>query len=593
MDLGHPQRPPPSYNQAVALHPPGARTVSGSDTDVSTSAENLTHEEKYVLSHTERQDPQGEENLVKTALTGADFATPAGAMEWVKSVEKALKRPMGPPTGRPPPQYPRPGSAAAAAAVAATGQMPYSSLERLLGQRDGTGPAQVNGKETKPAAMGSGVTGTGGGGTMSDKSNSSSSSQLAPAEGSSTGYDAGGAASARADKSPLSRSQPDLNRNGAGDPLRPPAGQYREPPDYVAANAHEMMQILMLENSSLKQEIDMCQRKVAKLQKFARELEKLQSDYDDLVRTCQRREQLEYIARQKLTSEVRRATDLNNSLSSQLDTSKLDEDKKQTDRREVLIKQLVAQNKDLQAVKERQEIELTAQRATLQEQRQYIDILDTALSKAQENVVRVEKEHSERLQTQYVDRNTFVERVTQLQRALTSCHLAADRREAAHKKIRADLEREIAELKSAVAGKQGDDNGNSRQEELADLRQKLRDANERILMLETELAHCQQKFVDNTRESELMMERSLPPRLEPTPPPTHQLHQLTGSQSHASMEERVLGLEARLVEKDAMIRALQKHALEVPALMRNPHSRQSSLQSLAGMNSREGGNQPR
>ena len=48
--------------------------------------------------------------------------------------------------------------------------------------------------------------------------------------------------------------------------LRPP-GQYREPPDYVAANAHEMMQILMQENSTLKQEIDMCQRKVQKLQK--------------------------------------------------------------------------------------------------------------------------------------------------------------------------------------------------------------------------------------------------------------------------------------------------------------------------------------
>ena len=59
-----------------------------------------------------------------------------------------------------------------------------------------------------------------GGGTMSDKSNSSSSSQLAPAEGSSTGYDAGGASGTRADKSPLSRSQPDLNRNGTGDSLR-------------------------------------------------------------------------------------------------------------------------------------------------------------------------------------------------------------------------------------------------------------------------------------------------------------------------------------------------------------------------------------
>ena len=62
------------------------------------------------------------------------------------------------------------------------------------------------------------------------------------------------------------------------------------------------------------------------------------------MRTCQRREQLEYMARQKLTSEVRRATDLNNSLSSQLDTSKLDEGKKQTDRRELLIQQLVTQS---------------------------------------------------------------------------------------------------------------------------------------------------------------------------------------------------------------------------------------------------------
>ena len=58
------------------------------------------------------------------------------------------------------------------------------------------------------------------------------------------------------------------------------------------------------------------------------------------------------------------------------------------------------------------------------------------------------------LQTQYVERGTFVEQVAQLQRALTSCQLAADRREAAHKKIRLDLEREVAELKAAVAGKQ-------------------------------------------------------------------------------------------------------------------------------------------
>lgn len=49
-------------------------------------------------------------------------------------------------------------------------------------------------------------------------------------------------------------------------------------------------------------------------------------------------------------------------------------------------------DKELAAAKERQEIELAAQRATLQEQRTHIDILDTALTNAQGNVVRLEEE---------------------------------------------------------------------------------------------------------------------------------------------------------------------------------------------------------
>lgn len=44
------------------------------------------------------------------------------------------------------------------------------------------------------------------------------------------------------------------------------------------------------------------------------------------------------------------------------------------------------------AAKERQEIELSAQRATLQEQRTHIDILEAALTNAQGNVVRLEEE---------------------------------------------------------------------------------------------------------------------------------------------------------------------------------------------------------
>ena len=53
---------------------------------------------------------------------------------------------------------------------------------------------------------------------------------------------------------------------------------------------------------------------------------------------------------------------------------------------------IIFADKELAAAKERQEIELAAQRATLQEQRTHIDILDTALTNAQGNVVRLEEE---------------------------------------------------------------------------------------------------------------------------------------------------------------------------------------------------------
>lgn len=49
-------------------------------------------------------------------------------------------------------------------------------------------------------------------------------------------------------------------------------------------------------------------------------------------------------------------------------------------------------DKELSAAKERQDIELGAQRATLQEQRNHIGILDSALTNAQQNIRRLEEE---------------------------------------------------------------------------------------------------------------------------------------------------------------------------------------------------------
>lgn len=59
-------------------------------------------------------------------------------------------------------------------------------------------------------------------------------------------------------------------------------------------------------------------------------------------------------------------------------------------------------DKELSAAKERQDIELGAQRATLQEQRNHIGILDSALTNAQQNIRRLEEEL--RKKQMYIDR---------------------------------------------------------------------------------------------------------------------------------------------------------------------------------------------
>lgn len=44
--------------------------ILGSDSDISTSNENLSMEQRYVLRHTPRAEPQGQENLVDLNQSG-------------------------------------------------------------------------------------------------------------------------------------------------------------------------------------------------------------------------------------------------------------------------------------------------------------------------------------------------------------------------------------------------------------------------------------------------------------------------------------------------------------------------------------------
>lgn len=210
------------------------------------------------------------------------------------------------------------------------------------------------------------------------------------------------------------------------------------------------------------------------------ELTNLQSQHAALFESAERRESLERTARVKLSSELKRLTSVNRELLSSSGslqnlapfTGNLPVDiemfKKELSNKDLVIAQLISQSKsnilivyivfslsmlelismlinldkELAAFKERQEIELTAQRATLAEQRTHIEILDSALTNAQTNVLRLEEEC--RKKQEYVDK------VSHLQRAMSSLQLTNDKREQSEKKIRSQLEGEINDLKSKL-----------------------------------------------------------------------------------------------------------------------------------------------
>ena len=60
----------------------------------------------------------------------------------------------------------------------------------------------------------------------------------------------------------------------------------------------------------------------------------------------------------------------------------------------LLISDVQLLDKEITSAKERLDIESTAQRSTLQEQRTHIEILDKALSNAQAGIIRMEDEVS-------------------------------------------------------------------------------------------------------------------------------------------------------------------------------------------------------
>ncbi|KOC65203.1 Angiomotin [Habropoda laboriosa] len=394
------------------------------------------------------------------------------------------------------------------------------------------------------------------------------------------------------EKLTLSRSQPDLSRIGKPDidnyNLRTtsprPQTKGREETESASGEIwppSEMIQIIIQENSALKLELERCYSKVAKSQKLEQEIAKVHRAHEELAASSERREKLERAARLRLQNDCRRLTELNRALRHELDLlpaptgspSIVESMRKELTQRELLIGQLITQNKELAAAKERQEIELAAQRATLQEQRTHIDILDTALTNAQGNVVRLEEECRKK--------QVYVERVGQLQRALSSLQASSDRREETERQLRGQLERELRE---GGGGGGGGVNGNeqcSNGETIAELKRRIRERDEKIMSLEGDVAKWEQRYLEESALRQAAIDAASLPKdakiaaLEKTSQDAEKLIAEARSEKmrhmdevHAAqkkladLESRMKDLESKLAERDAMIRVLQKHTYD-------------------------------
>lgn len=91
-------------------------------------------------------------------------------------------------------------------------------------------------------------------------------------------------------------------------------------------------------------------------------------------------------------------------------------------------------------------------------------------------------------------KQVYVERVGQLQRALSSLQASSDRREETERQLRGQLERELREGGGGGNGNEQTSSG----ETIADLKRRLRERDEKIMSLEGDVAKWEQRYLEES-----------------------------------------------------------------------------------------------
>lgn len=426
----------------------------------------------------------------------------------------------------------------------------------------------------------------------------------------------------------ISRSHPDLTKfgdeefNGANSPIRTNGAGYIQNSSQCSYNpssfnGNNMNEMLIAENSTLRAQLDLYMNKVKKLQNFELEIQKVHQSHEEMMKSSEKKEKLEKALRLKLEFQLRRFQEENRCLKEQIDsnanksTTNFEEQnvdllelKKEISKRDILISRLLAQNKEYISDKERQEIELQAQRLTLQEQRKHIELLDTALMNAQNSIIILETEQRKK--------HEFEEKTRFLKKALSNLQLANDRRLQMEKRVRTQLEKEIEELKRQNVSDNNDGSPMKNERDVDSMKRMIREYEEKIITLEAEVSKWEQKYLEEStlrsievsvasaprdakiaaleltsQESEKMIAEARSERLK------HMDEIHLANKKFTELESKLKDVESKLAEKDAMIKVLQKHSEDRDAVIQktlvrrfpNRHTRSASTMGLVVSNS--------
>ncbi|KAI1309077.1 Angiomotin-like protein 1 [Halotydeus destructor] len=214
--------------------------------------------------------------------------------------------------------------------------------------------------------------------------------------------------------------------------------------------------------------------------------QQLHNSYEELLKSAGKKEKLERAIRYKLEIELWKLQgqykdlrdEYEDTLASVAHNKNMCEatsnEENEIQKRDLLIAQLLQQNKELLREKETQEYELQAQRLTLEEQRKHIEILDSALMYAQNNVLKLEGDLRKN--------QAYEERANHLQKALANLQLASDRRLQMEKRVRTHLEQEIDSLKQQVNGKDSSNSSLPSSTEFEELNRTIREYEQKIML---------------------------------------------------------------------------------------------------------------